>query len=750
MRNSEIKRKMSSLYTTTPIITPNIAEIHKLELENEIEKVKIMLSNEYVSVPGTNSEESGSLAEKEIKMKTILKTNLNKLRSKNKAKEKKITEFIDLINFYSSISPKNISTSSFLNSNFHLDDEVDQLKEQILEEEDKIVEEELNTEVLMETKSKIIQSSLVWKERLLTLTSVHKEVERKYKEVIDSKKQATISLYTVQNDVQRLQKFKEKNQKKFHSAFMKGRMFIEKSESEVKEKIEKISRDNLKSRVIFIQETISQRREILTKLQNRLSSNAMKSNEIKLSKEEINNIHKKLDLIKSYIPDCPQFFKPLTAENVQFIINSYSKLKFQEVSLSIKFQNLTEEQLEKQHKCDLIQKELNHLKESNQDLIRSPKYQSLTYNQLRTAMETDSVSINTQNFEGNQKILLKLYLEILNLGTVVCRAINIINQSSIFHQIDSSYMYSSTIINNAQHSFITKQAKEKTELKKKITFKDKKTFKTEVDNFEELMTFSISLYEIDEILSNVLKNCTNQHEISSMIKSDNITCFFSDIPDIKSRLQSPTTVPKLLILEINSIGNVIFKEKFTQVCTAVQEILLKISQQFEINKKEIYEFYNRTNPSMIELLEKAVSLELKPKVTLKYSLDIAEKFPQPKSVKKKIEEDLEYANQYKIIDSIKNISEEKPVKLRQEAPIRPENYSKSSPNEIMAELNFIKHKVSELKSLERKANSSSHRTLMSNNIRKPWFRPSSMSSSQSSNRPLTVNFKAKTREKNGL
>ena len=229
MRNSEIKRKMSSLYTTTPIITPNIAEIHKLELENEIEKVKIMLSNEYVSVPGTNSEESGSLAEKEIKMKTILKTNLNKLRSKNKAKEKKITEFIDLINFYSSISPKNISTSSFLNSNFHLDDEVDQLKEQILEEEDKIVEEELNTEVLMETKSKIIQSSLVWKERLLTLTSVHKEVERKYKEVIDSKKQATISLYTVQNDVQRLQKFKEKNQKKFHSAFMKGRMFIEKS-----------------------------------------------------------------------------------------------------------------------------------------------------------------------------------------------------------------------------------------------------------------------------------------------------------------------------------------------------------------------------------------------------------------------------------------------------------------------------------------------------------------------------------------
>ena len=68
----------------------------------------------------------------------------------------------------------------------------------------------------------------------------------------------------------------------------------------------------------------------------------------------------------------------------------------------------------------------------------------------------------------------------------------------------------------------------------------------------------------------------------------------------------------------------------------------------------------------------------------------------------------------------------------------------------MAELNFIKHKVSELKSLERKANSSSHRTLMSNNIRKPWFRPSSMSSSQSSNRPLTVNFKAKTREKNGL
>ena len=81
--------------------------------------------------------------------------------------------------------------------------------------------------------------------------------------------------------------------------------------------------------------------EVLKKLEERINSNAIKSDQIKESNEELSMIRKQLELIQSYIPESLKFSEPLTVENIQFIINSYSKFKFQEHSLSIKFQKLT-------------------------------------------------------------------------------------------------------------------------------------------------------------------------------------------------------------------------------------------------------------------------------------------------------------------------------------------------------------------------------------------------------------------------
>ena len=158
MRNSEIqKKKPGSLFTPTNLNTTNLAEMQKQELENEVTKVGNLLTHEYTSVPRVFSRESESTFEEE----KILKKNFNKLRADNLIKEKKIAGLIDLINCYSMISPKNgISLQSLLN-NPQTDDEAECLKLQIEKEEEKIVEEENSTEILIDTKNKVIKSTLI-------------------------------------------------------------------------------------------------------------------------------------------------------------------------------------------------------------------------------------------------------------------------------------------------------------------------------------------------------------------------------------------------------------------------------------------------------------------------------------------------------------------------------------------------------------------------------------------------------------
>ena len=247
MKNIELKRKLSSLLPSPTGVVSNQIDLHKVALEAEITNVEKQLITEYNSVSRVNTRESDSNFEEE----RTLKNTLNKLLSENKAKEAKILGLKDLISCYAATSPKNTLAISSINTIIPEEEEADNLRDQLSSEAAKISEEESNTEVLIETKNKIINSSLIWKERLVSLTKMHKEIERKYNEVIDTKQQAAYSLLSVQADLSKLRKYMEENQRKFQNAVEKGKIIKEAHEHEVKEKIEKISRVNLKSRVIF-------------------------------------------------------------------------------------------------------------------------------------------------------------------------------------------------------------------------------------------------------------------------------------------------------------------------------------------------------------------------------------------------------------------------------------------------------------------------------------------------------------------
>jgi hypothetical protein len=443
---------------------------------------------------------------------------------------------------------------------------------------------------------------------------------------------------------------------------------------------------------------------VLKKLEERISSNTLNTEKVKESNQIIDLIRRQLELIKSYIPGCKEFSEPLTPSDINFIIESYSKFKFQEHSLSIKFGDLTEEQHGKQQKCDEIREELYKLKKENDFTVFNENKPSLTYNQLESVTDKDVLSKKTVTFKENIAVIIKIYLQILNLGSIIYKALNSIHQYSSFHQTDNEFSYSFDIIKKSQQAFALKQEKGLKDSTKKLRVVEKsKTFKTEVENFDDLINFSISLPEIQEVLARYIKESKTLVQLSSLIKSDTLSCYFLDISDIEMNIAMNMNNFMNFVVDINVTANKVFKERYFQVTSAFFDIIIRLSKLSNQNKLEISEFYRKNKPNMLEFFENSISLNKNPKKESK-NLEYSIKNGHNKGPKRNSDE---ISNQFKIIDTAKTLTEEKNIKSRQEIPLKSEPLSKASSREILNELNSIRNKISELKSIERRVQTTS-------------------------------------------
>ncbi|OMJ73041.1 hypothetical protein SteCoe_28369 [Stentor coeruleus] len=753
MKSTDFNRRLSSLFISPNSTATKQASNQKFELENEVNKVQEMLSVEYTVANRTLNREGEALNEES----KILKSALNKIVNDNKKKEKKLSSIVDLIKCYSIVSPRNISGSTPILSSFHDEEEkIDDLREQLEVEDEKIQEEESNIEILTESKNNIIKNTLALKEKLEKLSKIHKDIEKKHNEVMETKQKAFYSMQSAQTDLSKLRKYIEKDQKRFQKAMEKWKTIKDHHEKEVQECINKISRENLKSR-----ENKIHKEKILKKLQERIKTSEKNTRQTGISKEEISIIKKQLDLIKSYIPDCPDFLEPLSEENIIFIINSYSKFKFQEHSLSVKFQNLTEEQLEKQRKCDIIKEELDYLKSSSLNATDFNIGKSMTYNQLKISLESRGESIYNKLFTESQLLIMKTYLQILNLGNVVCRIMQGITYNSPLHNNENDIVLAINVIKKAQKGFIEKQDKEelgkglkdkdlieKEHKKSLISSEKKKTFKTEVEMVDEIMSFAIGINEIEHALFKYIKDEKTVSLLSHMIKVDSISCLFTDFSDLENRCAEDSTQPKNLIINFNTIGNNIFKDRIKQLIQAIQEILIRLSTLFVQNREEIADFYIK-NPSLklskttdsipiktlqvMQILERAVAYIVKPRHD-KSPNELLDRISKHRE---------ENYGKFKILDSTKTISEEKNPKNRQEMPIKNESLTKITPKEMFSELKSIRNKISEFKNLERKVSANSTREVCVD-IKKPWQKNYKIPSFTLA-RPFTVSFNSKSK-----
>lgn len=428
----------------------------------------------------------------------------------------------------------------------------------------------------------------------------------------------------------------------------------------------------------------------------------------------------------------------------------------------MKFQNLTEEQLEKQRKCDLIKDELDYLKSASLNATGFNIGKSMTYNQLKVSLENRGESLCNKLFTESQLLIMKTYLQILNLGNVVCRIMQGISYNSALHNNENGIVLAMNVIKKAQKGFIEKQEKE--ELGKGLKEKDfvekehkkslvgsekKKTFKTEVETVDEIMSFAIGIIDIEHALSKYIKDEKTVSLVSHMIKADSISCLFTDFSDLKNRCAEDSAHPKNLIINFNTIGINIFKDRIKQLIQALQDILTRLSTLFVQNRDEINDFYIK-NPSLksskttdtlstktlqvMQILEKAVAYIVKPRHDNKSPNELLDRISKHRE---------EGYGKFKVLDSTKAISEEKNSKNRQEMPIKNESLTKITPKEMFSELKSIRNKISEFKILERKVSANTTREPCID-IKKPWQKNYKIPSFTLA-RPFTVSFNSKSK-----
>lgn len=696
MKNIETKNRISSIYPSPNPNSPTAEDVFKQELQMEIKRVEKQLDEEFFfdQIPSVPDEKSHFAETKKLKM------TLNKLVCDNKVKMGKLENLKNL----ASARKRELEHPLAVFQLSEALEKVQILKEKVESTEKEIKKQAGEQEILLEMKNKAANEIIIFKERLLKELNSMEKLQNE-----TSKKQIFTYLVKLQNSSaqQTLLESKKsflRSQESFEEGFSLLQRTKHEQEVEIKNCVEKISKANIKSR-----ENLMKMSKIQQSLEEYSIQTFDKSSRIHKSHLKIMEIRQQLDLIQVYCSDCPKFSEPLSKRDIEFIIKAYSTLKFQEHSLSLKFENLTEEQQDKQKKCDVIHAELKKIKEDEELENKLGKTHNLTFNEIKSLLDDQKIIEKTQTFELTQRWLLKAYLKMLSLAGFITNNLETISLYSKFHIREHSLLLALDEIKSLLKS--PKSSSTGLLLKRKLTkgIEKKKTFKTELDSLEDVQTAKLNLRRIKDFLRKFVDllvdkqkfggekisfDLVDLNECAVMISHDALLCFFIEIQDFDSKLLEEMSNSFRLVTGVHKAGTQMYLKRFQTLNRALNEIILWVRGKGNELKKE---FGDKSDFSLIEKMENKVPF----KGLIKYLLENSEKF-EAKRKKRVSEESISHGF------SVKSNSEQQSVKSRTDLPTA----DKTSREHQSFNFNLAcVHSLSDKKSFENRMKSYSVRNL---------------------------------------
>ena len=664
MKNVEGKNRISSIYPSPRPITPSAEDLQKQELEYEMRKVEKELSEEFTIEQNTYTNTS-SLFQSETKK---LKIMLNKLACSNKVKSDKLESLKNLFTLNQKEMQNPSSTSKLIESI----DKLETLRNKFDETEDENKKQLNENEMLIEMKNKETKEILSLKEKLNKALKSMEKISN-----LNEQKKIFSYLIKLQNSsaqqtLQESKKFLQKTQENFAEEFSAMHKKKIEHDKDIKKCIEKISRANIRSR-----ETKTAISRIQMSLEEQSILTLDNNIQIRKSKSKLMEIRSLLALLQKHCNDCPKFSEPLTKLDIEFIVSSYSKLRFQEHSLSLKFGNLTEEQIDKQRKCDHMIEELKKIKEDEEIDSKYPKNHRYTFNELKSLLDDQKILETKQVLEQSQKVILRVYLKILNIGNFISKNLTTIGLNSKYHSNDNSVLIALDEIRSLQRSPKSTQSSGFL-IKRKQTkpLEKKKTYKTDLEPNEDYQNNRLNPKKIKDFLKKFIDkkadkakfgaenfdlNLIDLDQCCNLISRDLLACFFIDINDLDSKSMDNINDSKSLIREINIIGINTFKSKFCSLVNSLSEVTIWIKGKTSSLKTEIIEFCIDRGIETTEFSEKGQNKNSF-KTLMKYLLENSEKF-ESRQKKKRASEDT-FSNVF----SANSVADDQSVKSRVELP----------------------------------------------------------------------------------
>lgn len=701
MKSIETKNRISSIYPSPNPNSPSAEEVLKQELQLEIKRVEKQLEEEFFinQIPSVSSEKSFLSESKKLKII------LNKLMCENKVKQAKIENLKSLV----WVRKNELENPGAAFQLSETSEKVQKLKEKGEETEKEIKKQAGEQEILLEMKNKASTELIILKEKMEKELVTMEKLQNQH-----SKKQISSYLIKLQNSSaqQALSETKKsilRSQESFEDGLTMLQRTKQEQENEIKKCIEKISRANIKSR-----ENLTMMSRIQQTLEEYSIHTLDKSSQIHKSHLKLLEIREQLGVIQAHCSDHPTFSEPLGKKDIEFIIRSYSTLKFQEHSLSLKFQNLTEEQQEKQKKCDLIRAELKKIKKDEELENKSQKTHKMTFNEIKSLLDDQKIIDKIQQFEVTQKWLLRVYLKMLSLAGFINKNLETISLYSKFHTRDHSLVLALDEIKSLLKS--PKNNKAGLLIKRKLTkgFEKKKTFKTEPDYIEETQNMKLNLRKIKDSLKKFGDRLSEKQkfggeklkfdlidisECAVLINHDFLSCFFIEAQDFESILNDSMTDPFKLVTEVHKSGVHAYTIRFQSLSRVLTEVFNWIKTKNTELKKEIFE---KNSPEILDMIEKSVNSKVQFSGPAKLIYENFKKFEAGQNKKRLSEE----SNSHGF--SIKSNSEQQSAKSRTELPTA----DKTSRAHQSFNFNFalVQH-LTEKKMLDNKKKSFSSRNL---------------------------------------
>lgn len=424
---------------------------------------------------------------------------------------------------------------------------------------------------------------------------MQKDIEAKYNDVYSSKILATNNFILAQN------------QTMYYQNMSKSLKYEQKKKLDGQLKI----RDDLRNNIIDIIENLGQqgmiserKRENYKVMINKLRDEIEKFNrnfhKDKEMEKQLVFYRGRFEIINKIVHNHDAKFsrvEPLNAKSIKTIIRVFNEMAFQEASLSDRFQELTNDEINKKHICLGITKQLEILK-GNEDLYGDRIGNISTFNQKKMILDDkELVRFKTDELERIEKFLLRAFFQILSFGSILLNTFTKISNFSkdsalSIHLLSKAGKTIKEL--NKGFGYPIKETSGIRVQKKRFTYMPEKqynTFKTDLDvSPKDGTNYYCSLSDIDVSKAYFLffSNNTDERKINPVVSKDPIICYFLNRKNIEKYFEEQSNQAEIFsnVWQLNQLAHTKLQEQLRDLSDIIRDLIWHFLKNVNASKTE--------------------------------------------------------------------------------------------------------------------------------------------------------------------